>query len=381
MIQNCFLKIKICDKSPQFNSIRAPGPLAVPIPPGGCGTPPGVSDCRGISLQYLERTDQTPANGDTMNWRTDGRGPRPTAAIVLIAVLTTLAHGGCQVHRTDDHRGPATDRSAAFPMSFGFGVFDERFGITRKEFLAAATEAKEVWEKAAGRTLFRFAEGSTFTLNLVFDERQERTFEARKVKAAIDAGGRSYDALVWQHDRRVERMKESEERYATVALALRKRLDDHNAEVTAWNERGGAPPAEYARLERELAGIREGEKDLERMKADLDDDVSAVNDLVVQINRLAADNNIQVDYFNGKFVESREFEQGVFDGSSITIYQFSTTPELRIALIHEFGHALGFGHVDEPGAIMYYRMGRQDLENPTLAPADLELLAGKFGGD
>jgi hypothetical protein len=266
-----------------------------------------------------------------------------------------------------------------YPLAYSVGSFDARFGITRDEFLAAAAEAGAVWGKAAGRQLFRPEPGAAFKLNLVYDERQERTIEAKKVRAAIDSKGRSYDALVWQHARRLERMKESGARYDAAASALQKRLDEHNATVASWNERGGAPPEEYARLERELAELRRGEEGLDRLRSDFNDDVTAVNDLVAQINELAATNNLQVTYYNGKFVESREFEQGIFDGSAITIYQFSGIPELRLALVHEFGHALGFGHVDDPGAVMYFKMEKQDPARPALAPADLRLLREKFG--
>jgi hypothetical protein len=301
---------------------------------------------------------------------------RRIAALTLTAFLIS-----CQGPSPRDKSGRMTEAPGPddYPLAYSIGSFDPRFGLTRQDFLAAAAEAEGIWEKAAGRQLFRSQAEAPFKLNLVYDERQERTIEAKKMRAAIDSKGRSYDALVWQHARRLERMKESGKRHDAAAAALQKRLDEHNATVASWNERGGAPGQEYIRLDRELAEIRRGEEGLERLRTDFNDDVTAVNDLVAQINELAETNNLEVTYYNGKFVESREFEQGVYDGTGITIYQFTGMPELRLALVHEFGHALGFGHVDEPAAIMYYKMEKQDAVKPALAPADLEMLRKKFG--
>ncbi len=217
-------------------------------------------------------------------------------------------------------------------------------------------------------------------MNLVFDERQQRTLDARKVKASIDSRGRSYDALVWQHTRRTERLRELQRRYDDAAATMQKRFDAHNARAAYWNERGGAPAKEYGKLQEELTELEREQESLERLLTDLNDDVAAVNELVVQINELAEANNLDVTFFNGTFVEAREFEQGVFTGRDITIYQYSDVADLRIALVHEFGHALGFGHVDDPTAIMHYKFAKQDMTKPVLTGADLELLTKKFGG-
>lgn len=319
----------------------------------------------------------------TARFRRRTRGPVPASAgpAALILCATLIA---CQSPAPREESGaplPGGPPADAFPVGWSMGSFDARFGISADEFRRTAAEAVALWEKAAGRTLFRFDRDAPFTLSLVYDERQERTNEARKVKARIDSRGRSYDALVWQHARRLERMKEHEERYEAAEEALRKRLEAYNAAIESWNERGGAPAGEYERLNREQEAIRGAEPDLGRLRDDLNAEVEAVNDLVSQINELASANNIEVTYFNGRFVESREFEQGVFDGKGITIYQFTGLPDLRLALVHEFGHALGFGHVDDPAAVMHYKMGRQDLANPTLSPADLDLVRRKFSGE
>lgn len=297
-----------------------------------------------------------------------------------LPLLLLLLVASCQGPPSKDgpERAPFADDE--YPVGYSIGTFDGRFGISETDFLRIAEEAKAVWEKPAGRPLFRFDREARFKVNLVFDGRQQRTLDARKAKASIDSRGRSYDALVWQHARRTERLAEAQRRYDEQAASLQRRFDAHNDRASYWNGRGGAPANEYADLQRELRELEREQESLERLRTDVNDDVAAVNELVVQINELAEANNLEVTYFNGTFVESREFEQGVFTGGDITIYQYGSVADLRIALVHEFGHALGFGHVDDPAAIMHYKFAKQDMAKPVLTGADIDLVRKKFGG-
>ena len=297
---------------------------------------------------------------------------------ILPLCLILISIPACRGPRPQDASEPPAIGNGSYPIGYCLGSFDARFGISREAFLRTVTEAAAVWEKAAHRTLFRLDTTAPVSVNLVFDERQQRTLDVKKVKAGIDSRGRSYDALVWQHTRRTERLRESERRYEEAGAAMQKRLDEHNARVAYWNERGGAPADEFAQLNREQAELNEGGRSLDRLAAEVNEDVAAVNALVAQINELASANNLEVSYFNGQFVESREFEQGVFTGRDITIYQFTDIADLRIALVHEFGHALGFRHVDDPAAIMHYKFEKQDVTKPVLTGADLDLLKKKF---
>jgi len=299
-----------------------------------------------------------------------------SAPLLILSLLLVLA--SCREPPAKDASEPLPVDNDDYPVGYSLGTFDGRFGISAKDFLAVVEEAKSVWEKPAGRRLFRFDREAPFKVHLVFDERQQHTIDARKIKSNIDSRGRSYDALVWQHARRSERLVESQRRYDQEAAAFGKRLDEHNEKVADWNRKGGAPADEVARLNREREGLESDRGSLDRLMTDVNDDLAAVNELVVQINELASANNIEVSYFNGRFVESREFEQGVFTGRDITIYQYTAIADLRIALVHEFGHALGFRHVEDPTAIMYYKLGKQEMTPPALGAADLELLKKKF---
>ena len=138
--------------------------------------------------------------------------PHPGLTFTLILLLAS-----CQSPPSKEGADRAPFADEAYPVGYSLGTFDVRFGISEKDFLRIAKEAKAVWEKPADRPLFRFDREAQFKVNLVYDERQQRTLDARKVKASIDSRGRSYDALVWQHSRRTGRLEEAQRRYDDAA--------------------------------------------------------------------------------------------------------------------------------------------------------------------
>ncbi len=299
-------------------------------------------------------------------------------ALGIVAAAVACCLFSCQGPPSRDGAGDSSTGPSEYPLHYSLGSFDRRFGITTDRFLGIAAEAEALWEQAAGRQLFVYDSTAAFRLNLIYDERQERTDEARRAKSKIDSRGKSYDILVLQHARQTERVASEQASYEKDAAEYGRSMENYNARIAGWNGSGGAPPDEYEKLQGERVRLETRGAELERRRVGINGDVDDLNELAGEINTLVAENHLDVTLYNGKFVEGREFEQGVYDGRGINIYQFGSPVELRMALIHEFGHALGFDHVDDPSAIMYYRFEQQDRDTPRLTDADLALLRKKF---
>lgn len=290
----------------------------------------------------------------------------------FIAVVLTTILFGCQP-------SGRLNVPSSFPIKYSVGEVDARFEISREQFLTLVREAEAKWEEPLGVSLFEYDPTSDFLVNLTFDHRQQRTLDARLAKAALDERENSIQSMMADYNRAGEEQVRLKRRYESELQGFTQRLDRHNASVAEWNRKGGAPANEFEKLKQEAKGIEEAKLLLDGTLASLNDAVARQNVLANKINALADQFNLDVSLFNGRFVESREFEQGQYDGKGITVFQFSEEADLRVALMHEFGHALGFGHVDTPEAIMHYRLERQEMQNAALTKDDLDLLKDKFG--
>lgn len=294
----------------------------------------------------------------------------PPSLVSFLFGLLVLA--GCQP-RAGNERA-----SSRFPLRYSLGSIDPRFGIGREQFLTLIRRAERTWEEPLGLVLFEYDPTSDFTVNLVFDHRQQRTLDARAAKTGLDERERSIRSLMEEYNAHSNREASLRQTYEDRLASFTRRLELYNRMVADWNRKGGAPQEEFARLNEEKRSIETYRAELDKALNELNTAMDRLNSLAEAINDIAREYNLDVALFNGRYVESREFEQGAFDGRQITVHQFNDESDLTVALIHEFGHALGFQHVDSPEAIMYRRLGQQNLQDIRLTKGDLDLLKEKF---
>jgi hypothetical protein len=266
----------------------------------------------------------------------------------------------------------------AYPKGYALGAFDERFGVSRERFLEIIAEAKRVWENAAGRDLFHFQQNSVMKVNLVFDWREEALLKAKEQRARLDENGSSFDMLRSEYERKSSAMERKRTEYEEAAQTYNIHLDEYNARVKRWNDGenhtdGGAQALQSKRKE-----LDEELDRLEPIRTSLASETDALNALGERLTTLARKFNMEVELFNGTYVNQREFEKGAFDGRNIDIYEFDKEEDLRIALVHEFGHALGLEHVDNPRSIMYRKLAAQDMNDIHLTSEDLIQLLSKL---
>ncbi|MEK7549914.1 MAG: matrixin family metalloprotease [Patescibacteria group bacterium] len=260
------------------------------------------------------------------------------------------------------------------PIEYSIGTFDERFGIDQETFQDAIKDASKPWEKETGRELFRFVPDAEFRINLVYDERQEQTDASKRLEAELDQTkavqqkiGQDYASIETEY-------KKKKNGYELLLATFTKRLDRYNTDVEKWNEKGGAPKDEYERLQKESKALDSLGKEVESAR-------QAVNVLVEKMNTFSGKETAVIEKYNthlnnyvSRYGESREFDQGVYTGAEINVYQFRDLSELRLVLAHELGHSLGLNHIENTASIMYYLMGGQDIDTITLSSEDKQQL-------
>jgi predicted Zn-dependent protease len=309
---------------------------------------------------------------------------KKTAAYIgmIVLVLIGLKMYADRVKQLHEGEFEQEEEQAAlptpeFPVDYSLGDFDDRFGISQEKFMEIADQAKKVWEDAAGKPLFERRDEGTLKINLVFDWRQERLLEARNAKAGLDETGRSFDQLQAEYNDRAKALDQYRAFYNDAAATYTIHLEEYNASVRQWNQGSQQSEGEYRALQSAKRRIDDEQNSLNKTLSELNSRGRGFNEYGEKLSELAKKHNLDVEKFNGRFVQSRDFEKGVFNGKSINIYEFEKEEDLRLTLVHEFGHAIGLGHADNPKAIMFRKLAVQEMAQIRLTEEDVKLLRSR----
>jgi hypothetical protein len=269
-----------------------------------------------------------------------------------------------------------TPRPCQEPLTYSIGTVDARFGVSRQEFTDAAGKAAAIWGKPYGRALFREETNGRIEVNLVYDYRQEAADKLKKLHYAIGTTKGTYDEMKVRFENLKAEYESKNSALAIDSHVYNRRLGAHNAEIEAGRQRGPVTEAVYRRLTAETGELNSMRENLQARREEITKIADILNSMTVVINDIAA--NYNVDVVKSHDASNRlgsEFCGGDYvskDGKqTITIYQFDDDNKLVRVLAHEFGHALGLKHNDNPKAIMYRIMQSDSL---SLASDDIAAL-------
>lgn len=264
------------------------------------------------------------------------------------------------------------------PISYALGAFDERFLIEKDEAIAVLAAAEKVWEDALGRDLFVYDEESDFLVNFIFDERQQLARTEEEWRMNLDKKELESASLVEQVKSQWAEYQTLQEVYEAARSTYEERLSAYNTKVESYNDEGGAPEAVYEELQDEQRALSSILSDLTTQETSLNDQAASINQLGEDANALIEAYNAEVLRYNELYGSRDLYTQGDYERDRINVYKFSDKTELTKVFAHEFGHALGIGHVEGGESIMYYLMAEQpDAIVPT--PEDVTALIALCG--
>jgi hypothetical protein len=234
----------------------------------------------------------------------------------------------------------------AQPVHYAVGSVDKRFDITNAALIEDLKTAAAIWNKAAGKTVLVYDPAAPMKINLIYDEREANA------KLGVQITARQTE-----QDNERATLDALQSQFATDQAA-------YNQEVQTINARGGATKSEAVRLNNQRAALGVLADSINHQIAVFNASVAALNAVVEEYNKTAGHT-----FEEGQYVRDAQ-------GQRINIFEFIGTLQLERVLAHEFGHAIGLGHNDDPKSIMYAKNESGNLVPTTSDLAALKTVCG-----
>lgn len=258
-------------------------------------------------------------------------------------------------------------------IRYSIGDIDPRFGITEYELLQLAEQATHIWQQATPEPLFIYDPQAKLKIHLIYDERQSKSNARQQQMSDIEQQQHNW---LNQHEKLQQlkqQLQQQNQQLNQKQQQLQQAIQNYNVYVQQLNQNGGVQPSQKAQLEQEKQNLNLKRQKLAEESKQYNQKIQDLNQQVNQLNQLHHNLENHVSHFNQRF-QPRPFDKAVFNGKDIVIYEFRSQADLKLTLAHEFGHALGLAHHNDPLGLMYPMLDQQTQQNFQLSTADLALL-------
>jgi len=245
------------------------------------------------------------------------------------------------------------------PITYSIGELDTRFGLTETEVLNEIKKAEKIWESSIDKQLFEYSPTGKLKINFIYDYRQKATNAMEDVGVVIDDNKSNYDVLKAKRDSLIISYNNEKTKIESLIRDYTASKNIYEDNVSNWNNNKKGTKAEYNILEQERVNLNNKARAIAEAEKSINQLAEAINSNGIMLNKLIVTLNLNVEKYNTIGASTGEkFDEGEYisdsSGATINIFQYDSANRLLRVLAHEFGHALGLGHIDNTKAIMYY---------------------------
>ncbi|MDH1690534.1 matrixin family metalloprotease [Acinetobacter junii] len=288
---------------------------------------------------------------------------------LLFIIISAFTSIHTHAHPVSQHLDEAEDDDS--PLQYRIADLDPRLNISKQKMIEISQEAAAIWERGTGKRYFVYDPKATFTVNLVFDQRQ-----VRSMKRTENLKNLEQEKQLWldENQKLLKLKQDSQQLHTQLELQKIKYQAQLNAYASAQKKYLNKSNTKNLNLLQERTKLLNQQRDvLKILINDHDLNHQQIQVKTDELKQLHEQLTQSVDRFNQNFAPQL-VHKGQFKGKQIFIYEFSSIDDLRLTLAHEFGHALGLKHTHNPKSLMYPRIKEQDPKNFQLTATDLALL-------
>lgn len=288
---------------------------------------------------------------------------------LLFIIISAFTSIHTHAHPVSQHLDEAEDDDS--PLQYRIADLDARLNISKQKMIEISQEAAAIWEQGTGKRYFVYDPKATFTVNLVFDQRQ-----VRSMKRTENLKNLEQEKQLWldENQKLLKLKQDSQQLHTQLELQKIKYQAQLNAYASAQKKYLNKSNTKNLNLLQERTKLLNQQRDvLQILINDHDRNHQQIQVKTDELKQLHEQLTQSVDRFNQNFAPQL-VHKGQFKGKQIFIYEFSSIDDLRLTLAHEFGHALGLKHTHNPKSLMYPRIKEQDPKNFQLTATDLALL-------
>ncbi|QER41042.1 matrixin family metalloprotease [Acinetobacter suaedae] len=260
-------------------------------------------------------------------------------------------------------------------LRYRIAEVDPRFKLSLEQVQEISQQAAKIWKDGTGRDYFVYDPNAQLAIHLIYDERQIESEQRRTHLNQLEANQQQWRNKKQQLDHIEQELLETKQYLNLKRQQLDQQIQQYNQEkrTAHLNPMTGAY---QQHLKEKQQNLQYNIETLKQEVSEFNQKISKLNQKVDELNALDQQLHDSVKEYKQRF-QPHLFHKGLFNGKQIIIYEFESIDDLRLTLAHEFGHALGLQHTDDPTALMHPILKEQNFTDFRLTQTDRDLLKAR----